>query len=243
MVINNQQNFLQANNCMSDIEGILQNPNTTGGIPTADVLNAFNSGNDIQKGLGQINAMQHNQDMPQMGMGQMEWSKLQNNFYDERPKNLPNNAVLRSNINNGGVNVLSQNSRQSQGPPPPYHPTQRSASVPIATQSPNPSSPNNPTSNLSLPSPRTSGTLSIPSNSPNFDAAQTNGPAGNPSSNSNNAASVVGRQDEASSATNSNENRNRNSHNFNSNPSTPISHTSPKELDTFNPNFPSSKCI
>lgn len=48
----------------------------------------------------------------------------------------------------------TQQGPRSQGPPPPYHQTQRSASVPIATQSPNPSSPNNPTSNLSLPSPR-----------------------------------------------------------------------------------------
>lgn len=51
----------------------------------------------------------------------------------------------------------SQQGSRAQGPPPPYHQTQRSASVPIATQSPNPSSPNNPTSNLSLPSPRAGG--------------------------------------------------------------------------------------
>lgn len=51
---------------------------------------------------------------------------------------------------------------RSQGPPPPYHQTTRSASVPIATQSPNPSSPNNPTSNLSLPSPRANSALNSP---------------------------------------------------------------------------------
>lgn len=51
---------------------------------------------------------------------------------------------------------------RSQGPPPPYHQTTRSASVPIAIQSPNPSSPNNPTSNLSLPSPRASSALNSP---------------------------------------------------------------------------------
>lgn len=51
---------------------------------------------------------------------------------------------------------------RNQGPPPPYHQTTRSASVPIATQSPNPSSPNNPTSNLSLPSPRASSALNSP---------------------------------------------------------------------------------
>lgn len=49
-----------------------------------------------------------------------------------------------------------------QGPPPPYHQTPRSASVPIALQSPNPTSPNNPTSNLSLPSPRASSALNSP---------------------------------------------------------------------------------
>lgn len=49
-----------------------------------------------------------------------------------------------------------------QGPPPPYHQTPRSASVPIALQSPSPASPNNPTSNLSLPSPRASSALNSP---------------------------------------------------------------------------------
>nr|CAI5831499.1 unnamed protein product [Callosobruchus analis] len=55
-------------------------------------------------------------------------------------------------------------SNRLQGPPPPYHQTQRSASVPIALQSPNPASPNNPTSNLSLPSPRASSSSAL--NSP-----------------------------------------------------------------------------
>ncbi|KAG5681296.1 hypothetical protein PVAND_010747 [Polypedilum vanderplanki] len=63
--------------------------------------------------------------------------------------------------------------QQQQGPPPPpyhqhhqtqlqHHQTPRSASVPIATQSPNPNSPNNPTSNLSLPSPRGNSALNSP---------------------------------------------------------------------------------
>lgn len=60
-----------------------------------------------------------------------------------------------------GANMVSGVPR-SQGPPPPYHQTTRSASVPIAIQSPNPSSPNNPTSNLSLPSPRASSALNSP---------------------------------------------------------------------------------
>lgn len=60
-----------------------------------------------------------------------------------------------------GGNLVG-NVPRSQGPPPPYHQTTRSASVPIAIQSPNPSSPNNPTSNLSLPSPRASSALNSP---------------------------------------------------------------------------------
>ncbi|XP_071454313.1 protein BCL9 homolog [Hetaerina americana] len=48
------------------------------------------------------------------------------------------------------------------GPPPPYHQTTRSASVPTAMPSPTPNSPNNPTSNLSLPSPRASSGLHSP---------------------------------------------------------------------------------
>lgn len=80
---------------------------------------------------------------------QIEWHKLQHEYYEER-KTKP--ADCRQGRQ--GVRL--------QGPPPPYHQTTRSASVPIATQSPNPGSPNNPTSNLSLPSPRPGSTLSSP---------------------------------------------------------------------------------
>ncbi|KAG8234816.1 hypothetical protein J437_LFUL015174 [Ladona fulva] len=51
------------------------------------------------------------------------------------------------------------------GPPPPYHQTTRSASVPTAMPSPTPNSPNNPTSNLSLPSPRAASGLHSPADS------------------------------------------------------------------------------
>ncbi|GAB0091171.1 hypothetical protein DMENIID0001_059840 [Sergentomyia squamirostris] len=44
--------------------------------------------------------------------------------------------------------------QRTHGPPPPYHQTPRSASVPIATHSPSPNSPQNHNSTLSLPSPR-----------------------------------------------------------------------------------------
>lgn len=67
----------------------------------------------------------------------------------------------------------------TQGPPPPYHQTTRSASVPIAIQSPNPSSPNNPTSNLSLPSPRASSALNSPADcNRQFQLTNPGGPAG-----------------------------------------------------------------
>lgn len=152
------------------------------------------------------------------------------------------------------------NSR-SQGPPPPYHQTQRSASVPIATQSPNPGSPNNPTSNLSLPSPRDAGSTL---NSPAADHGMTqpslatpgggggNGPASVPTSGqsqnqvannrqlpykqdspANNAANTpTSSAGPAPSAT-------RSLSQHNSNPSTPISsHLSPnaslKDLDLGN---------
>lgn len=127
------------------------------------------------------------------GITPIEWSKLQQEFYEERMKmNLPDinvnvppcnvsqtfpQTMMRSNqtgapINprpntTGCVTTNAANNRLVQGPPPPYHTTQRSASVPITTQSPNPTSPNNPTSNLSLPSPRTSGAMGVSTNSPN----------------------------------------------------------------------------
>ncbi|KAL0108733.1 hypothetical protein PUN28_014104 [Cardiocondyla obscurior] len=87
----------------------------------------------------------------------MDWHKLQHQFLDGKNKATVGNpgAVPLRGSNMVGV-------PRSQGPPPPYHQTTRSASVPIAIQSPNPSSPNNPTSNLSLPSPRASSALNSP---------------------------------------------------------------------------------
>lgn len=85
---------------------------------------------------------------------QIEWHKLQHEYYEERKIKPGDVGRQLPGIRNQGVRL--------QGPPPPYHQTTRSASVPIATQSPNPGSPNNPTSNLSLPSPRPGSTLSSP---------------------------------------------------------------------------------
>ncbi|KAJ6642422.1 Protein BCL9 like, partial [Pseudolycoriella hygida] len=139
---------------------------------------------------------------------QMEWNKLQHQFFEERKGDdhrmdggrgghmqserdrihgermfqmnlggppmpsgmMPGNRQMSGSIRHPNHPNQQQQFQQHhqqgsrlQGPPPPYHQTQRSASVPIATQSPNPSSPtNNPTSNLSLPSPRAGSALNSP---------------------------------------------------------------------------------
>ncbi|KAJ8986246.1 hypothetical protein NQ317_009952 [Molorchus minor] len=113
-----------------------------------------------------------------------EWQKMQQQFYDGKSKPAPGPVVPVGPISGGSVSgnsgpmgsnvppscsgpvptnrgVQPQGTRL-QGPPPPYHQTPRSASVPIALQSPSPASPNNPTSNLSLPSPRASSALNSP---------------------------------------------------------------------------------
>lgn len=87
---------------------------------------------------------------------QVEWQKLQHQFYEDRkikPDGRSGPPMPRGGPPPGP---------RLQGPPPPYHQTPRSASVPIALQSPSPASPNNPTSNLSLPSPRASSALNSP---------------------------------------------------------------------------------
>lgn len=97
----------------------------------------------------------------------MEWNKLQQQYYDESkrkgsmmgPMDMnqdPSMGPMGRQMPPGAMRNMPnmRGPGPGQGPPPPYHQTPRSASVPIATQSPNPNSPNNPTSNLSLPSPR-----------------------------------------------------------------------------------------
>ncbi|XP_023162414.2 protein BCL9 homolog isoform X2 [Drosophila hydei] len=194
-------------------------------------------------------------------MTPMEWTKLQQQFFEERkavgkaacrptggmpgpgsgtnpqpsittlPSSSTPNAVLRNNV---------------QGPPPPYHPTQRSASVPIATQSPNPSSPNN----LSLPSPRTAGALGLPSNSPSMELNSTtnssaSGQVGATANMGSIATSKNCFQPDAGSPSSRHRNAGNNASNvnvcvnvmnnhLNSNPSTPLAHLSPKDLESFN---------
>ncbi len=98
---------------------------------------------------------------------QMEWNKLQHQYYEENKRKGMQGMPPDMNPGPGGPGMPpgmrpNPGMRGQQGPPPPYHQTPRSASVPIATQSPNPNSPNNPTSNLSLPSPRGGSTLNSP---------------------------------------------------------------------------------
>ncbi|XP_065215204.1 protein BCL9 homolog isoform X2 [Planococcus citri] len=82
-----------------------------------------------------------------------DWQKMQPFFDDRKRKATGDVAMGRCGSTSGP---------RSQGPPPPYHQTTRSASVPIAIPSPNPNSPGNATSNLSLPSPRTCSGLNSP---------------------------------------------------------------------------------
>ncbi|KAI5738728.1 hypothetical protein M8J77_010472 [Diaphorina citri] len=93
-------------------------------------------------------------------MGDSDWQKMQIPFFDERNKK-ENPAPENSSTSKGRGTTKNQ---KSQGPPPSYHQATRSASVPVAIPSPGPGSPNNPTSNLSLPSPRTCSALGL--NSP-----------------------------------------------------------------------------
>lgn len=99
--------------------------------------------------------LSHHKNQPGM-VAQAEWQKLQLQFYEERKKK--GNCTGSVPTSSGSTN----NGSRGQGPPPPYHQATRSASVPIAMPSPNPSSPNNTTSNLSLPSPRTCSGLNSP---------------------------------------------------------------------------------
>uniref|UniRef100_A0A8D8PVR7 Protein BCL9 homolog n=1 Tax=Cacopsylla melanoneura TaxID=428564 RepID=A0A8D8PVR7_9HEMI len=93
-------------------------------------------------------------------LGDSDWQKMQIPFFDERNKK-DGPGTPENNKGRGGAK-----NQKSQGPPPPYHQATRSASVPVSTAvpSPGPGSPNNPTSNLSLPSPRTCSALGL--NSP-----------------------------------------------------------------------------
>ncbi|EDX15202.1 GD24382 [Drosophila simulans] len=131
--------------------------------------NAIGTAPDMSKDVLNQDSRTHSH---QGGVAQMEWSKIQHQFFEERlkggkPRQVTGTVVTQQQTPSGtGGNSSNSQVRPLQGPPPPYHSTQRSASVPIATQSPNPSSPNN----LSLPSPRTTAAvMGLPTNSPSMD--------------------------------------------------------------------------
>nr|CAD7425980.1 unnamed protein product [Timema monikensis] len=109
---------------------------------------------------------------------QVEWQKLQHQFYEDRKKKGPSNfGMIGSSCDQSlgspaVASVVVAGQPMGMGPrgsgcmgprtqdPPSYYQTTRSASVPTAISSP--SSPNNPTSNLSLPSPRATSALNSP---------------------------------------------------------------------------------
>lgn len=94
------------------------------------------------------------QNMPPV-TAQVEWQKLQHQFYDDR-KGKPGSGpvvpvgpvsggsaavscgtgTMGANVPGGGSVNRSGPGPRLQGPPPPYHQTPRSASVPIALQTP-----------------------------------------------------------------------------------------------------------
>ncbi|KAH8252403.1 hypothetical protein KR038_005602, partial [Drosophila bunnanda] len=233
----------------SGVEGV-------GGVNSNELMASF--GNDISKELLSNQEPNLTQPHPHQpgggaGMAHIEWSKIQHQFFEDRLKS----GKVRPVTGGGGGQQQQQQQQPSnpvgqrslQGPPPPYHSTQRSASVPIATQqSPNPSSPNN----LSLPSPRTTTTgsvgatvMGLPTNSPNVEGTTVgSGPTGQAvgASSGLQQVGVVGgvhatskncfQTDAQESPPNQNP-ANRNRNHLNSNPSTPLSHLSPKEMETF----------
>lgn len=95
-------------------------------------------------------------------------------------QNMPSFFDERGGKRVSDVGNMNRCGSRSQGPPPPYHQTTRSASVPIAIPSPNPNSPGNATSNLSLPSPRTCSGLNSP--------ASKQGPGPSPTTNQMNTS-------------------------------------------------------
>jgi B-cell CLL/lymphoma 9 protein len=211
-------------------------------------MNNMNNMNNMGPG-GPNMGMMGQKGMPPQMMGpgnmqaHMEWNKLQQQYYDESkrkggpmcgPMDMNSDPSLMGPMGRqmppGAMRNMPNMRGPGQGPPPPYHQTPRSASVPIATQSPNPNSPNNPTSNLSLPSPRggcnstlnspAGGDPTRPMNTPHINMKHMN-PRQSPTTSQDSPAGTIGRQIN------------------HSNPSTPISsHLSPsaslKDLEMSN---------
>ncbi|ACY70529.1 hypothetical protein DVIR88_6g0066 [Drosophila virilis] len=247
--------------CSNNPNLMADSPEMMGGFGNTNCVMGIGvgAGAGDKGGIGSQEAMP----LPQGGMAPMEWTKIQQQFFEERlkvgkpacrPSGMPGPGtgaggpgsqqplIASGSVSSAGSIVNPSNSvmrNNVQGPPPPYHPTQRSASVPIATQSPNPSSPNN----LSLPSPRTAGALGLPSNSPNMDLPIPNSSAASVSTTANMGPITTSKNCFQPDAAGSPSSRHRGAggnpanvlnHHLNSNPSTPLAHLSPKELESFN---------
>jgi B-cell CLL/lymphoma 9 protein len=146
--------------------GINNNPNSMhpmqgGNNMNMPPMNMMQGGN-----MGPQQMMQQQKVMPSNVGVNPDWNKMQNEFEGGKRKGGPGGPMCGPMDMNDplGPNPNFMNRQmppnamrnmgniRGQGPPPPYHQTSRSNSVSMATQSPN--SPINPTSNLSLPSPR-----------------------------------------------------------------------------------------
>lgn len=166
MNMNMQQHMQGGGNNMGGMNNMVPGSCNMGMMPG----NGPNMG--MQKGMGPMGAPGGGGNM------HMDWNKMQQQYFEDNNKrkgpnnmgpgsmDMPMNEMnMPGRMGPGPMGRNMPNMRlPQQGPPPPYHQTPRSASVPIATQSPNPNSPNNPTSNLSLPSPR--GSCNSTLNSP-----------------------------------------------------------------------------
>lgn len=139
--------------------GMMGGPGGPGGNQGPNTMHAQMEWNKLQHQYFEDNKRKG---MPGGNMMEMSPNDLhqmqQQQQQQQHPPGMMPRHGMPSGMRNPNARVGGQQGgpqQQQVGPPPPYHQTiPRSASVPIATQSPNPNSPNNPTSNMSLPSPR-----------------------------------------------------------------------------------------
>ncbi|XP_073844371.1 protein BCL9 homolog [Musca autumnalis] len=181
-------------------------PNTTGPDSNPDMPSSFNMNNcpPLEGDTGG-----HGGVPPGMNMPNEEWSKFQNNVFPDgfkfrdnsnpmnNPSGLPGNQLpnqpqslprpLSTGV--GGYGMPSRpnagpspTNRNNNGPPPPYHQTQRSASVPISTQSPTQPNLNNPNADIGLTSPHGGRVpFGMSSTPPHMDSSNTSSTVTNPS--------------------------------------------------------------
>ncbi|XP_061401607.1 protein BCL9 homolog [Musca vetustissima] len=181
-------------------------PNSTGPDSNPDMPPSFNMNNCTSlEGDGGG----HSGVPPGMNMPNEEWSKFQNNVFPDgfkfrdnsnpmnNPSGLPGNQLPNQtpslprplSTGLGGYGMQSRpnagpspTNRNNSGPPPPYHQTQRSASVPISTQSPTQPNLNNPNADIGLTSPHGGRVpFGMSSTPPHMDSSNTSTSVTNPS--------------------------------------------------------------